>query len=170
MNQRDVVLFNNIISGYLGKCGPTNGRCQDKSQYDVLNVRYHIYDKDWLKAYILYHLYSEYNPSDSIYFEIFDYFASEHFDNQINKYIDKFVNEYIKHLLKNINPATLSRIPENKRFDYVSSLICECINQNFNVPKQVTMDKLLQKRQDIEKILTHISGQKTLAVKEIEKL
>lgn len=170
MNQRDIVLFDNIISGYFGKCVPTNGKCQDKSQYDVLNVKYHLYDKNWLRAYILNQLYREYNSSDSIYFDIFDYFASEHFDNQINRYIDKFVNEHIKHLLRNIKPATLSRIPEKKRFDYVSNLICECINQNFKVPKQVTMNKLLKNQQDIEKILTHIAGQNALAVTEINKL
>lgn len=170
MNQRDIDYFDNIVRGYLGKCVPTNCRCQDKSQYDILNVKYHIYDKVWLKAYILNQLYSEYNSSDTIYFDIFDYLASEHFDKQINRYIDNLVDEYIKHLLKNIKPATLSKIPEKKRFDYVSDMISACINQNFNVPTQVTKWKLLKKQNDIVKILTHIAGQRTLAGTEIDKL
>lgn len=169
MQQQDIEFFNNLIKGYFGKCDAQIQVFGDKDGYYPNNVKFHTQDKKWLRGYVFNRVYKDFNPQNQVVFDIHHYVTTQYFDNQIKEYTDHVIDAYTKKILKGLKKDTLKNIEPKRRAGVVCELIISYLQKNLDIPRDVTMPRILKRQNEFIPIIDKIMKNENAAQSMIEK-
>lgn len=164
MDQKDIEFLDNLVRNYFGKCDTNTLVFGNKDSYVVENVKFHTQDKKWLRGYVFNRVYKDFSPQSQAVENMHYYVKTDYFTKQIENYTNYVIDAYTKKVLKGLNKETLLSIEPARRPGVVSELVVSFLQKNVNIPRDVSMLRLVKRQ---EEFISQVN--KILKNKNIEK-
>lgn len=170
MTAGDIKFCENIVKCYLGDCYVSSSMVNNVNDYQQSNVKFHTQDFNWLRAFVLNRVYSDFKNQHEALCVIHEYLVSPEFAKLMKSYQKRLIDTYTKKVLSNINVNNLLKVHHAKRVETVCKSVTDYISKVLYIDKQTILARLAENKEKITNIIEQmLTGNKHVQAM-IEKL